>query len=379
MGVSYQSRGGGLDNGWSNCPDLAELIRSESLYRSILQTAGGAIVLLSPEILILEFNGGAERIYGCKGSDVIGKNYLETFIPREEQKIQGEIIQRILDGESLREFENEIRRIDGERRTILWNATRLVDEKGDLIGALGIGNDITERKQFLETMKISELKLRYLSNRVLQAQEQERKRIALELHDDFGNCLTGIKLEMRIIEQESRPHTKGLEQSWSLVMKSLDQAIKKVRQLSHGLSPVILEDLGLTGTLKHLLEYYGRHQKIRYTLKLPKCNIDKLLSLETQVAVYRVFQEALTNVVKHSGATHLRVEIKKKSAQLSFAIEDNGVGFRAGTAFWKCCPNKGFGLTTMEQRITMQGGSFSINSDKGLGTRLFFEFSIEEQ
>ncbi|MFH0814418.1 MAG: PAS domain S-box protein [Pseudomonadota bacterium] len=338
----------------------------EKHFRSLLQTAGSAIILLSPERKILEFNKEAERIYGYEKEEVLGKDYVELVFPEEEREVQAEIIDRILNGEALRGFENVVRARDGTEREMLWNAIPWFDAEGRTIGCIGIGIDITRQKKIEKALRESEKKLRHLSSELLNAQEKERKRISIELHDELGQSLTTLKLQLRAIETKLGRALYPLKRDWTEAFRSLDQVIKNTRNLSRGLSPIILEDLGLTSTLKWLIDDFSRRCNIECSVNL--INLDDFFMPEAQIVIYRIFQECLVNIAKHANATQVSIVVKDNGDSFSFYIKDNGKGFEIEEVSQRNTKATGMGFVVMEERVNMLRGCLELISQKGFGT-----------
>jgi len=352
--------------------DLRETRRR---FRSLLQTAGSAIVLLSPERRILEFNNEAERIYGYKREDVIGRDYVELVFPKEEQIAQAKVIDQILAGKPLRGFENVIRAQDGSERTMIWNATPWFDTEGNTIGCIGIGVDISKRKRVEKALRESERKLRHLSSELLYAQEKERKRISLELHDELGQSLTTLKLQLRAIQEKSHQATNDFEKDWTGAFGYLDRIIQNTRRLSRGLSPIILEDLGLTSTIKWLVDDFSIRCGIDCSVNV--VDMDDFYEPELQIVIYRIFQECLTNIAKHANATCVSVIVEDNGASFAFRIKDNGKGFDVAEVSDKDAHQKGMGLVAMEERINMLRGSLALTSKRKSGTTVTFTLPID--
>jgi PAS domain S-box-containing protein len=139
-----------------------ELIESEERFRSLVQTAASVILCLSPDHRVIEINPEAERFYGCKREEVLGKNYLDLFVPEKEQDAIADDIKKVLSGEPTKGFENKVFAFDGSERALIWNISRMLDSKGEPIGIIAVGQDITERKRMEEALRISEEKYRLL-------------------------------------------------------------------------------------------------------------------------------------------------------------------------------------------------------------------------
>jgi signal transduction histidine kinase len=248
--------------------------------------------------------------------------------------------------------------------------------KGE-VDSLGLGRAIryaTERKQAEEALKESAQKLRYLTSRLFTAQEDERKRISRELHDELGHALLALKLQTESVGEQLLPQQVSLKTEVSKILGFIGATIEEVRRLYLDLSPGDLEDLGLTTALHSLVDDFADLQKqINWTINID--DLDGLFPLPTQTAIYRVVQEALTNIGKHAKPRHVSLEIKRGEQGVSFGVADDGLGFERQ----KVVPEKkNLGLLAMEERVKMLGGSFELWSQKDRGTRISFTIPIPE-
>jgi PAS domain S-box-containing protein len=248
---------------------------------------------------------------------------------------------------------------------------------GKPVEILGVARDITERKRTVETLRGSEERLRLLSSSLLIAQEMERKRISIELHDELGQDLIAQKLRLSSIQKRLRRDQKTLRGECENIQRSIEQTIENVRRLSQGLSPYLFEHLGLSAAIRWLLEDLIRDHKIETSLDF--VDIDRFLPQEGQLIIYRIFQEALTNIRRHAQATHVSVDIKKEKDHFSFRVEDNGKGFDMKEAMMRDPDKRGLGLAAMEERIRMLSGSIDIRSEVGKGTRISFTIPVSQE
>ncbi|UCF91650.1 MAG: PAS domain-containing protein [Desulfobacterales bacterium] len=241
----------------------------------------------------------------------------------------------------------------------------------------GIVIDNTKRKLAEQALQDSEKKLRSLSSHLLKAQERERRRISLELHDELGQALTVLKLQVRSIKKNLREDQWALQDDCDGALKYMDQIIENVRRLSHDLSPSILEDLGLDAALRLLIDDFAKHSNIRIGLDMT--NIDNLFSREPQVVIYRIFQEALTNIEKHAQATQVSIAIQKDHDHVVFRLADDGRGFDMKPREMRCYTERALGLTAMNERARMLGGFLELSSSKGQGTQIVFGIPTDKE
>ncbi|MHB9072283.1 MAG: response regulator [Desulfobaccales bacterium] len=227
--------------------------------------------------------------------------------------------------------------------------------------------EITHRLQTEESLKESEVRLRHLTSQLITAQEAERRRLALELHDDLGQSLTVLKMELRAIQRKATPESSETRESLEHALNFINEVIEKIRRLSRNLRPTILEDLGLTRALNHLFEEFSR-QDIQVTMDLD--DIQELFSPEAQLIIYRIFQESFSNITKYAQASQVSLSIKRQGQGVTFQMEDNGKGFDHHKVINKDITKRGLGLTAMDERARMLGGFLNIWSQEGQGTKI---------
>ena len=238
---------------------------------------------------------------------------------------------------------------------------------------LELGLDITARRRAEQDLRESEERLRFLANQLLTSQEQERKRLASELHDELGHALLTLKLSLGAIGRKLLPEQENVRELLQEQLEYVSHVIEEVRRLYYDLSPGDLEDLGLTKALESLVEDFGSHQPdIGFRIDLPE--LAGRLSLQVQTIIYRLVQEALTNIGKHAEPTQVNVSAQKENGRLCLVIEDDGRGFDLSQVDRD--PHRGLGLAAMRERLYIVGGSLEIWSKKGQGTRLTFMIPI---
>jgi PAS domain S-box-containing protein len=227
--------------------------------------------------------------------------------------------------------------------------------------------EIVERKRTEEALLISEKQLRHLSSRLLEVQENERKRIGRDLHDTIAQELVNIKvsLERKLLEMDGTkgPKTITIENLISMVQKNTEE----IRRIIMDLRPSILDDLGLLVTINWFCREYQSTN--------PKIQIEKQVDIEDheipeplKIVIFRVMQEALGNAAKHSNANRIKISLKRTDSEIKLSIEDNGEGFDMGDVRSQFNVMEGLGLSIMKERTNFSNGSFSIKSTPGEGT-----------
>jgi len=230
--------------------------------------------------------------------------------------------------------------------------------------------EIEERKQVWQTLRESEKHLQSLSSQLLTFQEEERKRVAQELHDSVGQILAALKYRVEgAINQVSEGTVEKCTQSLEDIIPKIQDAVEEVDRIGKGLRPLILDDLGIIATYS----WFCREFEETY----PQIKIAKEITInedETpdflKVAMYRILQEGLNNIVKHSRADLVNVSLKKTDQAIELTIKDNGRGFNLESTLSPEIGKRGLGLISMIKRTELSGGSLTINSSDKTGTTL---------
>ena len=252
------------------------------------------------------------------------------------------------------------------------------DEEINLL--LGLANDLAygimalrgraEQGRVEKALKESEQELRQLTSQLLSIQEKERRRVARELHDELGQALTVLKINLVAIEDKLAPDQQHLKANCEHMLSYIDTVIENVRRLSWDLSPSSLEDLGLSAALGYLVDETCRNHNMQSAVVMDE--IDHLFSPEIQINIYRIFQESLTNVVKHARASLVSVNVTREDGKVSFTIRDDGRGFNLKQIMSGKAAKRSLGLTAMNERALMARGSLQISSRRGQGTTIAF-------
>jgi PAS domain S-box-containing protein len=348
------------------------LRQSEQKYRSLMDGASDAIVLADPRGMITEANQRAEDLLGYSEAELLGMNY-PLIHPAEKLDHVLENFEEILTTGSGPLHECVVRRKDGQ--TVPVEIAHVMVGSGDNQVIQAVFRDVTERKRAGEALRDSEQKLRLLASQLLTVQEKERRRVSRELHDELGQALTVLKIHLVAIENKLRRDQQGLKVSCERLLGYIDAVIENVRRLSWDLSPSILEDLGLSSSLKYLVQEICRNNNMLYSVAVDE--IDNLFSPEVKINIYRIFQESLTNIVRYAQAGRINVEIKKQQDRVTFLLRDNGLGFDVKEARSRNLDKRGLGLTTMHERALIAGGTLNISSHKGQGTDVILTIPLQ--
>ncbi|MEW6428128.1 MAG: sensor histidine kinase [Thermodesulfobacteriota bacterium] len=223
----------------------------------------------------------------------------------------------------------------------------------------------------------SEEQLQFLSSNLLCAQEKERQRIAYELHDELGQSMAALKLQVGAIERHL-PDTppEKLKIECASIRSHINEIIENMRRLSKDLSPVVIDDLGLEAAIEYLATNFAKLHNIPITLDI--IDINPLFSQESQRLIYRIIQESLANISKHADAKQIFIASQWKPGEeaMTFIIQDDGRGFDVDSVLAKKSTEKGMGLATMAERVRILGGTLQIKSSPAHGTTVLFTAPI---
>ncbi|MDQ3248076.1 MAG: histidine kinase, partial [Chloroflexota bacterium] len=233
-----------------------------------------------------------------------------------------------------------------------------------------------ERTRLFEAVNQQRTQLRALTQQLTQVQENERRQLARELHDEVGQALTAIRINLAAIQKELPAATRvKVQERMDETTLLTDQIVEQIRELSLDLRPPMLDDLGLTPTLRWYLRRYSTRTAIATELMLT--GLESRLAPALETALYRVTQEALTNIAKHAAATQVKVRLLRDGASVVLRIEDDGKGFDVAATVNAEGQAPGMGLLGMRERMTLLHGSFDITSGSNRGTCLHFSVPWE--
>ena len=321
----------------------------------LLATVTDAVVASDDQFVLTGWNAAAESTYGRRAEEVLGQPDALVFRTDFIGVERAVAIQRLVD---TGHFHGELthRRSDGKRIHIESRAVAFFDGAGTRLGYVSVNRDITERRYAEET-------IRALLSDVLSAQEEERRRIARELHDETAQTLTSLLVGLRTVEEA---RDLGQAQGAASTLRSLvSAALDGVQRIAWGLRPSVLDDLGLEDALERLAADVSRTSTFLVDLHVTGARVPRLPEA-VEIALYRVAQEALTNAGKHAFPKAVSVLIHRAPNVVRLVIEDDGKGFDVDAA-----PSETqLGLVGMRERAHLMGGSMTVESSPGRGTTI---------
>jgi PAS domain S-box-containing protein len=254
-----------------------------------------------------------------------------------------------------------LRRHDGEYRRVLDRGAPRFTPRGEFVGFIGTCSDITELRRAEDRLRANQQELRRLAGRLLETQESERRRVARELHDDINQGLALLAVEIDILARSPPDSAATVTDRLRELSARARDLSSSVHDLSHQLHPSTLEQLGLVAAVRELCRDVGHGHGLE--VKFTHFPDPGPLSPAAALCLYRIAQEALRNVVKHSGAGHAAVELSASEVQVRLRVADDGAGFDPTVAH-------GLGLVSMQERLNLVGGRLAIDSRPAAGTRI---------
>ena len=346
---------------------------------AIVESSGDAIVTKNLNGIIETWNIGAERLFGFSAPEAVGRS-ITLIIPPELHNEEVEILRRLKRGEQIDHFDTVRLTKEGKQIPVSLTISPIRDSSGKVLGASKVARDITDRKMAEDALKQSrdELELqvqrrteslRQLSSYLHHMQDDERRRIARELHDSVGQYLVGVKMNLAQAKQLGPP--EGAKAALSESEELLDKCLAEVRTISHLLHPPLLDESGLTSAAKWYVEGFGKRSNIETSLDISP-RIERLPQ-NVEIALFRALQESLTNAHRHSGSRKIDVRIELEDGQVGLLVRDYGKGvpLQKLEHFRATGGNLGVGLTGMRERILELGGKLQIVAEKpGVSVRV---------
>ena len=381
------------------------LLENEERYRTLFDLAPVAVYTCDVSGVIRDYNNRAAELWGRKpelgdtDERFCGSFKLYrpdgSFMPHEQCPM-GDVLTGKVPG--TRDAEVHIERPDGSRIIVIVNIAPLKDDRGEITGAINCFYDVTERKKAEEVLRKSvadrlqaekalrenEIRLRlaneklesevqkrtaslrHLSAKLMRSQDEERRRIARNLHDSLGQYLTSIKINLELLRSSDAPNK---DEVLSAALESVERSLSETRTLSCLLHPPLLDEVGFASAARWYTDEFAKRSGIKVKLDLPE-GVDRLPEL-LRIALFRILQESLTNVHRHSGSSAVEISLKASEHQARFTVRDFGRGVPPELIQGSHANGEhfGVGLSGMRERVNDLGGKFEIQSG-GDGTAI---------
>ncbi len=328
-----------------------------------------AIFLIDLDGRVASWNAGAGRTLGYDQSEIVGKECSLLFGDQSAKDAIASFV-RTTNPDEMAEFECWCVRKNNSKFWAVVHINKFFDEEGLQKGFSVIIRDLTERKAAEDQLRENEIQLRSLAARLQAVREEERTRIARELHDEFGQMLTALRMDLSILERMvSRTVTEPLSrmslfEKIGSISELLEKTIRATRRIITELRPAVLDELGLSTAIQWQTLEFENRTGIR--CRIAKLQHDIELDQNASTAVFRILQEALNNVAKHAGAKNVTVSLSSAGETVVMDITDDGKGMDEG----KQKDPTSTGLLGIRERVLALQGSFEIRSKSGEGTHL---------
>ena len=339
-----------------------EKIRAGSLYaRNIIEASLDLLVTISKDGKITDVNLATEQITGLNRERLIGTDFADYFTKPDKAK---EGYKTVFKYGTIMNYPLSIRSTNGRKIDVLYNATLFKNEEGEVQGVFAAARDITDRKKMESELRNSKKLLEKLNQHLFDVRESERAQIALNLHDDLGQKLTAINLDIAWLKSRIGVQSKTVQEKFEGMSLMIKETIESIKETSSFLRPAILFDLGLVPAIKSQLTNFEKQTGI-------KCHFNykpEEFVLEDQLALilYRIFQESLTNIARHSGASAMELNLRRLKDAIEMIIKDDGIGIDN----YKVNSLTSMGIQGIKERVKSAHGKVSIKGEKGSGTTI---------
>jgi PAS domain S-box-containing protein len=347
-----------------------ELAEQSRIVRGFVSSTITPIVFMDKNFNFISVN---EAYAKCCGRDIAffaGRNHFELYPHPENEAIFRRVVETKTPHQAFAKAFSFPDHPDWGLTYWDWTLTPIEGEDGQVEHLVFSLNDVTERIRAGEAIRESENQLRILSAQLLTAQENERKRVSRELHDGLQQTLTAIKFKVEaFLLGLNRTRMKEKARMLEPIVSMIQESVKEIRRIQADLRPPMLDDLGVLASLPWLFrEFQGVYPDIRIEKHIQAEEGD--IPEDLKMVVYRVLQEALNNIGKHSGAKRVAISLGKLENGIELQIHDNGRGFDPQEALAKDQERKGMGLASMKERVESTGGLFALQSRKGEGSSI---------
>jgi PAS domain S-box-containing protein len=345
---------------------------------AILQSIRAAIIVTDTRGIIRYWNPFAEELYGWSAQEIQGCNVRATVSAGSEAESE-ERMQRLNTGKPWA-GEFSVRCKDGSVVSALVSLSPLLDRRGNTVGIVGVSQDVSGRKRAEEEVRSAQIRLEKqvedrtrelqlaadllsdLSARLLQTRDEEARRLSRELHDSVGQLLAALKINLYSVSSESSRLSPVARRALSENEAILGRVISEIRTISHLLHPPLLDEVGLRPALQCFVREFGERSKVAVSLELPESFAG--FASEVETSIFRIVQECLTNVHRHSESKTAVIRIHQDERRILVSVHDSGKGIPGGEAELNSKLHSGVGFRGMAERLRYLGGTLDVRSDK---------------
>jgi two-component system CheB/CheR fusion protein len=342
-----------------------EALAERDLSATLLDLSGALIVMRDPDGAITGFNAACQEASGYSFEEVKNRQLWGFLLAPEEVEQAKALFASFREGrETVASYENCWVRKDGSRRVIAWSSLAHHAADGSVTRVIGTGLEITQRKLAEDALRQSQEELRRLTANLFTTQEEERKRLARELHDDMNQRMAMLANEVHLLERDLPGTTDLVRDQLRSLRERAEQLSDDLRRAAHQLHPSALEHFGLVAGLESYCQDFSKLYPIR--LKFTHRSVPEAIPFEVSLCLYRVAQECLHNIAKHSGAQEATLTLRGDKRGLLLSVIDKGEGFDPGIA----ADQGGLGIVGIRERVRLVEGSVSIVSTPGRGAKI---------
>jgi PAS domain S-box-containing protein len=346
-----------------------EKVRNASLYsRSLIEASLDPLITINSDGKITDVNMSTEEITGKNRTQLIGSDFANYFADKRHAR-KG--YKMVFSQGFVKNYPLSILHKDGRKIDVLFNATLFRNVSGEIQGVLAAARDITELKRMEGELLKSKKQLENLNQHLIEVRENERSEIALNLHDDLGQRLTAINLDVAWLKGRVGVQTQVVMNKFNEISKMINETIDGIKEISSFLRPAILYDLGIVTAFEWQLRSLEKISRINFNfIHSPgDIKIDDRISL----ILYRVLQESLTNVVRHAEATVVKVGLNVTKNEAILSIEDNGKGIEEK----KINALTSMGITGIKERVASVSGKVNIHGKNNKGTTVLVQIPLK--
>ncbi len=352
---------------------LSDVRESEAKLSAVFNSNQIAIVIFNKYGVIQQFNRPvdeyARKILGKKLK--VGETWYE-FLPPRFQKNARERIEKVMKGQSVR-FDYRVKDLNGKDYWFDVSYQPIQVEDGEIVGLSLIASDITDRIKYEESLKASQEQLLVLAKNLQAIQERERSRIAMDIHDDLGQKLSLLQIEIDLLAQKGAKSGKAFSEELAALSNRVQSVIEDIKRIAHELHPAIRNREDLIGLLRWKSSEIQRSTGLKIELIYSQCQAE--IEPEVATALYRVACEALTNIIRHARASRARIELKCDSRTVYLTVQDNGIGIAPG----KINRSDSYGLLGMFARTQALKGTVEIEGKPGKGTTIQIAIPLKKE
>ena len=351
------------------------LLANEKLLKGITSALGEGVLVLDDCGRLIFMNPEAERLLGWARGELSGRDVYAVIHSLNQDGVLPESacwgLEALTGGEVRRTEEDVFWRKDGSLMPVSIVASAMMED-GSAVASVVVFQDISQRKQAEWELLESSKQLRKLTSHLQTVREEERTRIARELHDEFGQMLMGIKLDAKWLESSLPADLPGVANKMASMFGLIDETVDAMRRVAADLRPVMLDDLGLAAAVEWLAEEFGRRTGIAVSCEFDICEPDccseddYTLDKTLATAAFRIMQECLTNIARHAKAGKVQVVLRCRDDKLMLQVVDDGKGMPDVHAIKR----NSFGILGMQERARGFGGSVEFYSTPGAGVRV---------